>query len=235
MINYKEIKLSEDRSYFSLGDHQPLWNKMFVEAGKFHSPGLAPVKDDSGAYHIDTNGQPIYSVRYTRVFGYYGGIAGVQQGDQWFHILPDGSPLYKGNYRWVGNFQQNRCAVQDAEGYFLYIKEKEGIPLTQERYKYAGDFRESAAAVQLLNGRFTHIHHKGASLHGQEFLDLGVYHKGYAVAKDGTGWFHIDREGQAIYSHQFAQLEPFYNGWALAIDLKGKRLRVNEEGEIIML
>lgn len=30
------------------------------------------------------------------------------------------------------------------------------------------------------------------------FLDLDVFHKGYARAKDNNGWFHIDTSGRDI-------------------------------------
>ncbi|MEL6135314.1 MAG: WG repeat-containing protein, partial [Bacteroidota bacterium] len=170
--------------------------------------------------------------RYTRTFGYYEELAGVWDEDQWFHIQPDGRPLYEPRYIWVGNFQQGRCVVQDADTYFFHIREEVGQRLSEAKFLYAGDFREGAAAVQLRNGAFTHIDAEGNYLHGKEYVDLGVFHKGFAIAKDSGGWFHIDRMGEAVYKHRFEHLEPFYNGVALAVDKEGKRVRVTEEGEI---
>ena len=51
--------------------------KTFKNRLKFHAPGLAPVEDETGWYHIDTNENAIYPERYSRAFGYYDGLAAV--------------------------------------------------------------------------------------------------------------------------------------------------------------
>ena len=61
---------------------------------KFHSPGLAPVLDNSGAYHVTPDGQPAYESRHVRTFGFYEDRAAAHSADGWFHLLPSGSPLY---------------------------------------------------------------------------------------------------------------------------------------------
>lgn len=55
---------------------------------------------------------------------------------------------------------------------------------------------------------------RDAIVHGKWFLDLDVFHKGYARARDMEGWMHIDAEGLPKYSRRFAAVEPFYNGQA---------------------
>jgi hypothetical protein len=78
--------------------------------------------------------------------------------------------------------------------------------------------------------QFTHINKKGDFLHQKWFLDLGIYHKGFAIARDENGWFHIDFEGKEIYSHRFSQIEPFYNGWAFVTDKLGNKQIISESG-----
>ena len=56
-MNYNKIVLSDDNTQFYF-EGKPIFKK-FAEALKFHTPGLAPVKDESGWYHIDTEGNNI--------------------------------------------------------------------------------------------------------------------------------------------------------------------------------
>jgi hypothetical protein len=69
-MNWQEIKVSADNTHF-LFDGKPIFGKTFIEVLKFHSPALAPVLDNSGAYHIDINGNELYKNRYSRTFGFY--------------------------------------------------------------------------------------------------------------------------------------------------------------------
>ena len=84
-MNWQNIKVSSDNTYF-LFDGKPIFDKHYTEVLKFHSPGLAPVFDKTGAYHIDISGAAIYSKRYTRTFGYYCNRAAVVLNEEWFHI-----------------------------------------------------------------------------------------------------------------------------------------------------
>jgi hypothetical protein len=76
---------------------------------------------------------------------------------------------------------------------------------------------------------YMHIDTHGSPLNGQIYNALGVFHKGYATAKDEKGWYHIGRDGQSIYEHRFRYLEPFYNGQAFAESLEGKPCIVDDE------
>jgi hypothetical protein len=69
-MNWKDMQVSDDNTHFVF-DGKPIFDKTFIEVLKFHSPGLAPVIDKSGAYHIDTSGNELYSNRYSRTFGFY--------------------------------------------------------------------------------------------------------------------------------------------------------------------
>ncbi|MGQ9864631.1 MAG: hypothetical protein ACUVRD_09210 [Bacteroidia bacterium] len=46
-MNWQEIEVSEDRTHF-VWRGKPLFNRVFLEVGSFHAPGLAPVRDESG-------------------------------------------------------------------------------------------------------------------------------------------------------------------------------------------
>jgi len=71
----------------------------------------------------------------------------------------------------------------------------------------------------------------GSDLNGNYFLNLGVFHKGFATAKDENGWFHINKEGTAAYSERYWSMEPFYNVLALVAVFRGNRIIINEVGK----
>jgi len=193
-----------------------LFGKRFIEVLKFHEPGLASVKDDSGAYHITTDGLPLYTERYSRTFGYYFNRAAVDSNGDWSHIDELGKPAYAQTFDWVGNFQQEVCTVRDREFEYFHINLK-GESLYEERYAYAGDFKDGTCCVKVKGSGFRHIDSKGAFIHDGEFLDLGVFHKGFACARDEHGWFHIDIAGKQLYQERYQYVEPFYNGQALVM------------------
>ena len=186
-------------------DGVPLYAERFDEVLGFHAPGLAAVRRSGEAWHIRDDGRPAYERRFLRTFGFYEGRAAA--------VLPDGSDLYARRFAWCGNFQDGRCAVREPGGTYLHIA-PEGVPAYEARWRYAGDFRDGAAVVQSEDGKSTHIDPRGEPVHGIRFLDLDVYHKGLARARDGHGWMHIDISGHPVYTRRFAAVEPFYNGQA---------------------
>ena len=85
-MNYKQITLSEDGTHFLI-NNKKVFGKTFKETLKFHEPGLAPVCDETGWYHIDTKGNAVYKQRYKRTFGYYFDLAAViDENNNWCHI-----------------------------------------------------------------------------------------------------------------------------------------------------
>ena len=190
---------SDGTHHVSTADGQPLYATRFSIVQKFHEPGLAPVLDASGAYHISPDGRPAYEPRHLRTFGFYEGLAAVHSKEGWLHILPDGSPLYEERYAWCGNFQESRCTVREPGGDYLHIA-VDGTPEYGERYRYAGDFRDGYAVVQRADGEHTHIDTSGSWLHGRWFQDLDVFHKGHARACDADGWHHVDMNGESLYT-----------------------------------
>jgi len=53
-------------------ESSPAYEARFNHVMKFHPPGVAPVSDLSGAYHINQLGKPLYDNRFIKTFGFYG-------------------------------------------------------------------------------------------------------------------------------------------------------------------
>ncbi len=201
---------------------------------KFHNPGLAPVEDETGWYHIDTTNRAIYPQRYKRTFGYYCGLAAVTDyNSNCFHIDTHGKRIYVENYAFCGNFQEDKCVVRDFENHYFHI-DKYGKQIYPENYLYVGDFKDGIACVKQQNGMYRHIDAWGRHLNEKEFIDLGVFHKNFATAKDANGWFHINMKGEELYPERYLLIEPFYNGYALVTKIEGSKLIINEKGESIL-
>lgn len=236
-MNWKDIKTSDDNTHF-LFDGKPIFGKTFIEVLKFHSPGLAPILDNSGAYHIDMNGNELYSNRYSRTFGFYCNRASVieksvlSEVDMWFHINEKGERVYQTSFSWAGNFQENICTVRNENNQYFHI-DLNGHRIYKDNYVYAGDYKDGIACVKLSNALYRHIDNKGRFINDKSFLDLGVFHKNFATAKDQQGWFHIDKNGNELYKERYLIIEPFYNGFALVTTFKNEKLIINEKGRKI--
>ena len=213
-------------------DGVPLYRERFDEVLKFHEPGLAAVRRDGLAWHIRSDGEPAYRRRFERTFGFYEGVAAAAAPDGWRHVRPDGTDLCDARYAWCGNFQEGRCAVREVGGTYLHLT-PEGVPAYDGRWRYAGDFRDGIAVVQADDGRSTHVDRLGAEIHGAWFLDLDVFHKGLARARDEDGWMHIDASGRPLYQKRFATVEPFYNRQARVERLDGGLEVIDETGASI--
>ena len=229
---WSDYRISQDGSHHVYRD-RPAYAGRFLEVLKFHAPGLAPVQHVSGGYHITPDGLPAYTDRHLRTFGFYEDRAAVQSHDGWFHILPDGTPLYPERYAWCGNFQEGRCPVSLPDNTYFHIT-AEGLPAYMERYWYAGDFRDGIAVVQREDGKHSHIDSWGNLQHGKWFLDLDVFHKNHARARDEWGWHHVDLQGEALYDARFRNVEPFYNGQARVERFDGSLSVIDEIGETLV-
>lgn len=228
---WQQTKVSSDQTFHMINEN-PLYEKRFIKVLKYHEPGLAPVYDADGAYHINMDGNSAYTARFKQVFGYYQLRAAVEGTQGWFHILPSGKKIYKEFYAWCGNFQNSYCAVCDHDNSYFHI-DLFGKPIYDEKYKYVGDFRDDIAVVQTQDGFYTHVDTSGKKIHGKHFLDLDVFHKGFARAQDNAGWFHIDKNGVPAYLQRYKMIEPFYNGYARVIDFNDAILIIDEQGELI--
>lgn len=230
-MNWKDIKVSDDNRYFT-HNGENLFNTKFLEVLKFHEPGLAPVRDETGAFHIDVKGNPIYAERYTRTFGYYCNRASVVDKEHWFHLDHDGLRIYDQFYDWTGNYQEDLCPVRE-RGKYHHI-DLHGNRKYPENHKYVGDFKDGIACVKTVSGFFKHIRNTGEYINESCFLDLGVFHKGFATARDEGGWHHIDFSGKELYKKRYLSIEPFYNGYALVTDFDLKKFIIDEGGKVVM-
>ncbi|AVP87925.1 hypothetical protein phytr_9970 [Candidatus Phycorickettsia trachydisci] len=204
------IEISECRTFHKLGG-LPLYNPRFIDVEKFHHPGIAPVHDQSGGYHINLDGIAIYKQRFDKTFGFYCDRAAVMDKGKYYHIDLEGNRTYRGSYDWIGNYQEDKCVVRQGDKFFHI--DLAGNRLYLEEYDYVGDFKDGIAVVYK-NRQATHINYKGHFIHNKWYKKLGIFHKGYANAEDNNGWFHIDIKGEQIYDHRYKMVEPFYNGYA---------------------
>ena len=232
MTAWQDTRIAFDRTHHTVAG-EPLYVERFDEVLKYHAPGLAPVKAGEDAWHIDLTGRPAYPQRHRRTFGFYEGFAAVEGAAGWHHVRPDGSALYPQRYAWCGNFQGGRCAVRVPDSSYLHI-DREGSPAYEQRWRYAGDFRDGVAVVQDDSGRSTHIDSHGGLVHGKWFVDLDVFHKGFARARDVAGWTHVDEEGVPSYARRFVAVEPFYNGQARVECFDGGLEVIDEAGRTVL-
>lgn len=227
-MSWEQASIAVDTTHHTFGG-KPLYEARFDEVLKFHAPGLAPVRSAGEAWHIRSDGSPAYARRFLRTFGFYEGIAAVTSIEGWHHIHPDGNDVYPMRYAWGGNFQGGRCPVRDRDGAYLHVT-MTGAPAHETRWRYAGDLRDGVGVVQADDGRSTHIDRDGKLLHNRWFVDLDVFHKRFARARDEEGWTHVDTAGQPIYARRFAAVEPFYNGQARVERFNGALEVIDESG-----
>jgi hypothetical protein len=229
---WQRAEIASDGTHHLL-DGKPLYVTRFDEVLKYHEPGLAPAKNDTGAFHIGVEGRPAYDKRFRRTFGFYENLAAADSGQGWTHVHPDGTPLTTTRYAWCGNFQGGKCTVRGEDGLYHHI-DGDGQPLYDERYLYAGDYRDGiAVARRASDAMCIHVDDKGEELNDRSFLDLDIFHKGYARARDDRGWFHVRANGRQAYEIRFAVVEPFYNGVALCETLGGERVLLSESGKVL--
>lgn len=227
--DWTHTRVADDATHHLLAG-RPLYPERFDAVLKYHAPGLAPVRRGDEAWHIDPHGRPAYARRFLATFGYYEDLAAVVGRDGWHHIHPDGRDLSSARYDWCGNFQGRRCTVRDTDGRYHHI-DRAGRPAYPDRWRYAGDFRDGIAVVQRDDGLSTHIDERGCPLHDRWLLDLDVFHKGFARARDAGGWMHVDRNGRPIYRRRFAAVEPFYNGQSRVENFDGSLEIIDEAGQ----
>jgi ubiquinone/menaquinone biosynthesis C-methylase UbiE len=231
-MNWRDLSVSVCGTYHEC-DGQPAYSGRFGEVLKFHAPGLAPVKHGNKAWHVGPDGNTAYSRRFIRTFGFYEGFAAVQAQDGWHHIRPDGSDAYPERYDWCGNFQGGRCTVRLCDGRYRHVL-SDGSFSYPETWRYAGDYKDGFCVVQSDAGLCMHLDLKGNPLHGNWFVDLDVFHKGFARARDDEGWMHVDLHGEPAYVRRFAAVEPFYNGQARVERFDGGLEVINEQGQCLI-
>jgi len=107
-----------------------------------------------------------------------------------------------------------------------------GNELYAKKYVYVGDYKDGIACVCLYEGCFKHIDSQGNYINDKHFIDIGIFHKNFATARDSEGWFHINKKGEALYNERYLYVEPFYNGYALVTTFEYKKKIIDEKGKI---
>ena len=231
-MNWQDIKVSLDQTSFILND-KVIFNRKFEKVMKFHAPGLAPVRDETGSYHVDVSGDQLYTERYEQTFGFYCNRAAVMHSGIWFHLNEQGKRVYPAGYAWTGNYQEDLCTVRDLSNHFFHI-DKDGKRAYPANYLYCGDFKDGYACVRQSNRFFRHIDINGRFFYHTEFIDLGVFHKGYATARDRNGWHHITQKGIELYVQRFKTEEPFYNGFVFVTQFDDSKIIIDETGKLVL-
>jgi hypothetical protein len=232
-MSWTHLTVAPDGSHHTTATGAPAYRERFDEVLAFHAPGLAPVSRGGEAWHIHTDGSAAYARRFVRTFGFYEGLAAVVDAAGWHHVLPDSRDAYPERHAWCGNFQGARCAVREPGGAYLHV-DAGGRPVYAERWRYTGDYRGGVAVVQAADGHSTHIDASGGLVHGRWFVDLDVFHKLFARARDEDGWMHVDQAGRPVYARRFAAVEPFYNGQARVERFDGALEVIDESGTRIV-
>jgi len=93
MLPWQRFKVAPSLTHH-LDEIAPAYEARFTHVMKFHPPGVAPVRDFSGAYHIDHLGEALYKNRFIKTFGYYEEIAAAADDEGWCHIDLYGNPFY---------------------------------------------------------------------------------------------------------------------------------------------
>jgi hypothetical protein len=231
-MNWQELNVSASGTHHEIAC-QPAYPDRFDEVLTFHSPGLAPVRRANDAWHIFPDGQAAYGRRFLRTFGFYESFASVRGLEGWHHIRPDGSDAYLERYDWCGNFQNGRCTVRLIEGCYRHVL-ADGSRAYQGTWRYAGDYRDGFCVVQSEAGLSTHLDLSGKPIHGKWFVDLDVFHKGFARARDEDGWLHVDQMGRPAYVRRFSSVEPFYNGQSRVERFDGGLEVIDEKGQMLV-
>ena len=232
-VRWRSLRVSPCRTHHVDEQQQPAYDERFDEVLKFHPPGLAPVLRSGESWHVGSDGTAAYARRFLSAFGFYEGLAAVAGPDGWHHIGVDGLDVYDARHAWCGNFQQGRCLVRGHDGLYHHIT-PEGVAAYADRWRYAGDYRDGIAVAQAADGHSTHIGLDGDLLHGAWFVDLDVFHKGYARARDVDGWMHVDLQGRPAYGRRFHAVEPFYNGQARVERFDGALEVIGEDGTALL-
>lgn len=222
------IVISIDETHHLLSG-KPLYPQRFDKVQSFHLD-YAPVIKNQYAFFINRSGEPVFDRRFINAFGFYDDIATVVDANGFFHINKQGKNIHSQHFFWSGNFQENACTVQDRRTQHFFHINSQGQPLYKQQYAYVGDYCYGIAVITNNIGLCTHIDTQGNALHNQYFLELDVYHKGYAIAKDERGYFHINKKGQDIYKQRYLKIEPFYNNRAVAVDIYGVKKIISIQG-----
>ena len=194
-------------------DGEQAFGRPFLEVFGF-TEGSGAVRDRRGAYHIDSEGKPLYKDVFVRAYPFRNGVAAVEDNLGMTHIDASGRSLYTRRFAWVSDFHDGLCAVRYRNGRYTFIDEK-GEPWNTD-FRYCYDFSEGLAAV-LTDDGFVHIDTSGNPLYPERYTLAGSFFGGHApVCSDGK-WVLIDIHGKPV-TDPFDRIYEGRNGLFIAKD-----------------
>lgn len=121
-----------------------MWrDKLMVRSVSEFREGYAVVQGwDNKYWHIDTQGNYLYTQKYDEVVGFSCGVAPVKDGVGWHHIRPDGTELSSKRYESVGEFFEGYAWVKE-NGRFHFIT-TDGNRVDDEEYEDVNDCENGA-------------------------------------------------------------------------------------------
>jgi len=180
-----------------------------------------PTLGRDNTYHINSDGEPAYSLRFRHVGKFHApGLAPVHNDSGWFHIHPDGESAYAYRYEYVWGFYCGMAAAKDSGGW-MHV-DMSGTPIYGERYVWVGNFQEGLCPVQSNEG-FFHIDTAGRRAYTEIHAYVGDFRDGVAVATSSQDSLsrHITSDGKLLHFGAFSDLDIFHKGFARAKDSRG--------------
>lgn len=110
-MDFDDLIISPDGTHH-LYEGRPIYERHFQSVGPFRFPGLAAVRDDTGAYHINFLGEPAYNERYAWTGNFSEGVAPVRNADgRYLFIDEEGKPIAFETYLYATGFSEGSAVV----------------------------------------------------------------------------------------------------------------------------
>ena len=180
-IIWKDIIVSPCETFHLLNE-KPLYSQRYTHVMKFHEPGLAPVKSEVHAFHIDVEGRPAYFNRY---FQEHNCPVKDKITDLYFHINRDGQKIYQKQYRYVGDFKDGSAVVCNELGLHTHI-DPQGNPLHNCWFRDLDVYHKGYARAQDEQGWF-HINKQGIPIYKSRYQQVEPFYNGLARVKTFEG------------------------------------------------
>gem|GEM_PF-2104358 len=155
------------------------------------SGGFARANDGKGWFHIDTNGNPLYTERYEDVGNFSDGRARIKP------INPEPSAF----------LSRERSVIIDKSGQVMPFSKK---------FDFISDYSDGRAfALENYKNGQVLIDTEGNIVIPTRFISAQLFKEGFAVVSDETGYYHIKKDGSPAYAERYGDAKDFDNGIAL--------------------
>jgi hypothetical protein len=185
-----------------------------------------------GANHIDSEGKPLYSVRFHKVLPFHNpGLAPVVDETGAYHIREDGSPAYSERYSRTFGFYQGIATVVEGNLWFHIVED--GSRLYALDWAWCGNFQNDRCSVRDETGDYYHIRTDGTVVPNGPWTYAGDFREMAAVVRGKDGLCrHVGPEGDFIHDKEFFDLDVYHKGFAKARDNEGW-FHIDREGKDI--